>query len=443
MKNKLFFGLASATVVALPVAAVVSCGSSNKPTFYNYEDYMADEIIDQVNGDFSYSTFGDLPEFESLIRQKKTAGGIGSDYLNATLAKEGLIQKIDFGKVFPSCAGKTGAALETELQKIYTPETWQLMAGFDAYIGNGNHLYEFMIPYFIQDKAIAFDLDESMKGATTGKHWSEDEYNKLISGVNAEIMSVFESDQDTTKLTYSEIFKTLKAHGYQHLIVNDYWRDNLMMGSEKTGFTSTVTKANYQSQIDGFKSLLNDFTGNNDNGVLFKTSGGETLEQLILPTANIDVATLYNGDALDAYYGEDNGASDGTIGVVKATNSSYLLDGMIIPSYVSGGDLDNLYKVARDYLFEGADSTDASLTATKIYENFDFVNYTTPFKNLFASLQTGGSDDYFDGDKLAEYISIGMIQGTVDSAHVTQPIDKQLQDEALNAYKQAFTNSEQ
>lgn len=463
MKKKVIVGMLSAAALAAPVTLAVSCGGSDvKPAFYNYEAYIESGedgnsgILGQVSEVFSYQTFPDLDTFESMIEQQKTVGGIGSDYLNAKLAKSGKIQKIDFTKVFPSLEGKSKAEIATALQSIYTKEAWDLMASFDTYIGDADndgttdHLYEYMVPYFIQNKVVAFDLTGNMvQDATThtGHWWSQDQYDKLTSGVESDINSVFNTDANSV-LSYEEIFTTLHDHGYTTPIINDYWRDNLMIGSEKTGFKNTFADGPEAArQVAGFDELVRIIQIDNESNIALDTDGVSTLGKLVgHDQAVYDVATLYNGDAYDAYTNGEGfeDVTEKSIGVVKPTNSTYLLDGLVIPSYVTGSNLDSMYHVAKDILFEGADQqTDDVMDGSQLLQNFEYVGYTTPFKSLIAGLD----DAYFTPedsdkvDKMAEYISVGMITGAnIDTAHITQPITSQVQEQGLRAYKNVMKN---
>lgn len=133
-KKMTFMAFGAAAIVA-PIASTVSCGNGNTSgQFLNYEDYVSADAKDLIEkGGYTYSTFVDLPEIRTAIDNKKIVGAVGSDYYNAQLANEGLIQKLDLNAIFDGLvsAGKTfsietpltGADLEAAVKGLYTSQT--------------------------------------------------------------------------------------------------------------------------------------------------------------------------------------------------------------------------------------------------------------------------------------------------------------------------------
>lgn len=74
-----------------------------------------------------------------------------------------------------------------------------------------------------------------------------------------------------------------------------------------------------------------------------------------------DVATLYNGDALYAHNGggidENDQDNADAVRIIVPANSSFLLDGLIIPKYMeeasNSADLEKLYSKMKETIFGG------------------------------------------------------------------------------------------
>ena len=457
MNKKLLLTLGAAVAASTPVFAVVSCslfsgdsedGRSNLE-FYNYEDYINDDDADPSEGTsaaildsrYHYQTFGDLPEFETYIKQERTIGGVGSDYFNASLAQRGLIRKIDFSKVFDMPGDKS--LWETELQKIYTPEAWKILNSFALTNDEGSNdidgdgiddqLWEYMIPYFSQNKVLAFNpFDDEFANAPA------DVLATLQGTDQAAIQALFGGD-----LSYSNILTKMHEWGASRFVNNDYMRDNMMIGSESlngdtTGHVDSVAQG--RQYLDAYKTMLHD-TGMRVSDV--QTSGTETLRSLLRinghqPTSS--VGFMYNGDALYGYYGGDiDGAVDGELRIVTPENSTYLLDGVVMAANTTA-DLDvqdRFYDTIKEALFKGAQTSYsgyAGFTSSDnmVYNNFDYVNYTPSYTNVHEFIEDK-TDGYFvdegDFDEVAYNIAMstrnasGTDQANIDDGHLAQVID--------------------
>lgn len=497
--KKLSLFAASGVALTAPIVGIVSCSWNpfkTSASFYNYVDYMSDDCKDAVSSSYTYSQFGDLPEFEQAILAKKAAGGVSSDYYIARMALEGEVQKLNFNslldgitvdsKTFSKDKPLSDAEIETALSKLYTPEVWDQMKNFDHYfVGDfsGNHLWQYMVPYFFQRKVVTINPFK-----VTAKAGHEDELNKLKSFDESVFSQVF---ADKT-LTYDQIFDKLREIGFSKLTVNNYLRDNLMIGSENKGFTNELTEENYQSQIDGFSNLISKFGGVGLNKqVAFVDSGIESLKSVWSKNKDnwsADTALLYNGDALDAFLGDGqmsdgDQTSNGEIRVIVPKNTTYLLDGLVIPTYMGGADLEKIERVMHDALLKNAnvvskdiyddagtpndDSDDTINMYNAAYNNFDFVNYTTPIKAIYDDVKANyfGELDYvtnghgnklndadktsISADKSGDYAShIFEIFPSGDTSHVTSiPYaddtvkSKNFQETVQQAYNKRFINN--
>ena len=459
---KLISSLLSTAMIAAPIATTVSCSSNMSVGFkialYNYKDYTSNDSKETMSKYFNYKEFNDLPDFSQALQASKTIGGVGSDYYNAKLALGGYIKPLNFKKAL-HINYRDKADLENILRtRVYTPAAWRQMSYFDSLLANAgggkgldndqdgqvDKLWEYMIPYYMQNKTLVFNINRP------GVHWSADELAKLEDPTK--INEVFEQTVNGEKRdrTYVGLLKTLKDHGYTNFVVNDYMRDNMIIGSETNGkLTGKVPSLDVaKEQLEGFKNTfiqgvgINPFT--ETKHVKFEASGGQSLSSIIDPEKHWQASFLYNGDAIDAYYSNDNFESleDGKdIRFVNPINPVYLLDGIVLSSMVSEETEDRFYEAIYNSWLQGWsghkdedftkpliqwDSDDDGIHAPAIANNFDFVNYTIPFRDVYNRLTDSNSADfYFDGDPVAANM-FAIAQGQ-DANKVSFPISDLLQ----------------
>lgn len=452
--KKIGLSLGSFGIVAGSTISVTSCNMSvgYRPAIYNYVDYISDRGERILNGDFNYKTFGDLPEFEQAIKQGRTIGGIGSDYYNAKLAKEGILKKLDFHKALHIPSNITN--IETELRRIYTTDVWNQLSEFDRYIGDANgdgiddHLWEYMIPYFTQSKVLAFNIS---RGSWTPSELSILKPTTGTSNQKQEAIENMVSDH-----SYLGLLTFLKNHNYNKFVNNDYERDNAMIGSEKSSsFTGELTNLNYKRFVNDYINTIEEGLGISFNGdnIISESSGVEALDHIINPRQSWSVAFLYNGDAQYAhlggskYDGENtpvNWATQGSnIRFFTPKNPIYLLDGFVISSKSeSNSEFENiLYENMYKAVFSGAEKNSSQINEdTPAFTNFDYVGYTTPYKSIYSYVDDDSSGGYFDNDFVGKMLlpTAGGINTNyaINQNRVIWPIDDQLQNEFSIYYEQ-------
>ncbi|UWV78475.1 hypothetical protein NWE59_06450 [Mycoplasmopsis felis] len=93
----------------------------------------------------------------------------------------------------------------------------------------------------------------------------------------------------------------------------------------------------YEILIDSFVDLIKDGTGfdiRNNKHITLKGDGLEIVNDLINPNRpDINAAIMYNGDAIDSYYGSDNfpnQVEDGEIRAIKPNQNILLVDGLVL-----------------------------------------------------------------------------------------------------------------
>lgn len=524
----LALAIATAGTVAAPVASTVSCSLFKNSTkssyeFWNYVDYMNPATIDKMGKAYNYYEFGDLPDLEQALKDEVTIGGVGSDYFNASLAGKGLIGKLDFAKLYGISQDRT--QWRAKLSKLYTPSTWKLLTSFELtkldkdgyplkedgedsdgntkytratdpndYIhdvdgdGEDDYLWEFMAPYFIQNKVVGVNISRlyeklSAKDPTKADELLEDPSAKEKTFIDQPAFETWFKDILTSKsldAKYENIFKVLKELGLTNLSVNNYMRDNLMIGAE----AATGKMTGEVKDLDTAKSYMKAFQDKilADWKYQFIDSGVENLQSLIdggNATTDgqftVDTAFMYNGDALMANGGGDdtkvpNGHSqDEATGITRfitPLNPTFLLDGIVLAKYAEDDylELNRFYDSLNTNLYRGAmfsavedpnaptadanqpgDKVSGYTSGNRLYENFDYVNYSAAFNELdkYISGHYFGDpiDPDFDSTAEAIYSSTTTNLGKVDKEHLTQPIDGDLMVSVSDLYNSTLVKA--
>ncbi|MHA0312222.1 hypothetical protein ACXYWI_03020 [Mesomycoplasma ovipneumoniae] len=457
MKKNLvnFFAKVALALSVVSVVFIASFSKSSfpfKPVVYNFEAYISDFGRDVINKDFNYREFGDVSEFTKAIEDNRTIAGVGSDFQIARLAQKGLLQKIDYSKLFPNWQltkvfqkpqnyesfslaqkqefiNKKRAAFE----EMFRPEIVEHVDKYDQFMkdaydsqknldtdndGIQDRFWEFFIPYYTQDKVIAYtigdyDVDGKRKNLRKFQgNWTAEQKEQIQEkGLKFEDQSL------------SGIGKTLRKNGYSFFEWTEAMRDNLLIGAEKTNqYGQILTENNYKSFVDGFIDYIGEISGFdyfNLRHNVFKTSGLDLANSVIDPSLNQDVGFLYNGDSLDAHYSKDNYEEleeENTIAIIRPKNNLTLLDGWIILKDTSPELTDKIYNSLYEGIYKGEDfDLEEIVQKAKVevdfafvqnsetekfepkkgkgfyfdYEsipflaNFDYINYTPTFKKSF------------------------------------------------------------
>lgn len=459
------FGFFFLLICSLMIAAKIQLPF--KPLIMNYEAYISQAGREEVEKDFDYREFGDVSEFTKAIEDKRTIGGVGSDFQIARLVQKNLIQKIDWYKLFENSENeklKEGFqtpenyfSLNQEQKKavlsrkrstfesLIRPEVVKHIDEYDQFLvdkegnkidtdkdGIADRFWEFFIPYYTQDKVIAYTIGDYEKNNKVydikpelAKNQKYKENKEQIQDKGIEFL-----DQSV-----AGIGKTLREYGYKYFEWTEAMRDNLLLGSEKVGnYSGVVTKDNYKQQIDGFVSYIKDITGKDFEDLKFNyynSSGLELATTLIDIEKKPEVGFIYNGDALDAHYSQDNfeWLEDGkTLNIIRPKNNLTLLDGWIILKDVETNVVNQLYKTLYNSVYKGEDYSkdqmlQMALEKTKYKDendnkfkygyvlnfenlpnlaNFDFINYTPSFINTFEFFKKTYFNDEVETIKLLD-----------------------------------------
>ncbi|MBG0730997.1 hypothetical protein [Mycoplasma sp. 'Moose RK'] len=381
-----------------------------KPVIYNYESYISDFGRDVINQDFNYREFGDVSEFTKAIEDNRTIAGVGSDFQIARLAQKGKLQKIDYAKLFPTweltkvftkpanydtfSLSEKQAFIDKKrkaFEKMFRPEIVEHIDKYDQFMKNANdstkdldidndgikdRFWEFFIPYYTQDKVIAYTIGDYEVG---GKRKNlRDFQNNWTPALRA---SIQEKGLKFPDQSLAGIGKTLQENGYSFFEWTEAMRDNLLVGSEKINqYGTKITEKNYKDLVDGFIKYIGEISGSDYFDLrhnVFKTSGLDLANSVIDPSLNQDVGFLYNGDALDAHYSKDNYEEleeENTVAIIRPKNNLTLLDGWIILKDTSPELTDQVYKSLYEAIFKGEDfEFNKIIQAAKSEVNFAFL----------------------------------------------------------------------
>ncbi|WP_033161170.1 type 2 periplasmic-binding domain-containing protein [[Mycoplasma] collis] len=426
-----------------------------RPLIMNYQSYLEPDIQKNIEKDFSYQEFSEINEFEKLLQDNRTIGGVSSDFAIVQKIKKNLLKKVDYAYLFKDNKelSEKFASKELKIRKqaftsLVRNETINHLDKFNKFLykiennqkkydldndGENDELWEYIIPYYVQDKVIAY---------TTGNYKSNDKLiplkkhlKKLDENTRKDIQ---ENGITFDEFTVEAIIDKLQKYGYNNFAWTEAVRDNLLLGSENIAlknnnpslYSGQVSQDEnslffYKKQIDEFIELIEKvskkkFSDHNFN--FFTSDGLELLTSIIDTNKNPSVAYLYNGDAIDAFYSNDNFSNieDGqAIKIIRPKNNLVLMDGWVFSKNISKEHeqkllnhlYENIYKdedksidemlskilVNKKYNYiqdENEKRIKQENTAISIdfnqlapFKNFDYINYTPTFKNSFEILK--------------------------------------------------------
>ena len=389
-----------------------------KVSIYNYESYLSLNVISKIKKEYSYHTFGEINEFTKAINTNKAVAGIGSDHQIAQLIIDNKIQKFDLKKIFgEDKENKFGGDYKKYIYSYYEEILAKHLDNYDKKIieiiqqknpnniknrahliyqnevdeknkanpiaydadgdGKADYFYEYLVPYFIQDKLIVYNTNTKYKP-----------HLKDLDSIEADL---------NNKETWLDIIQTLiKKHNYKRVHWTNSYLDNAMIGEFyateenkknylNNGIVENLTMNNYREIIDYFVEFVQEATGHSIKDANYNklvTSGLDLVHDIIEPTTTkADIAIMYNGDALDSYYAEDNFASlkDVQINYKRPKNNYMLLDAWIISKTVSKHEVDKLTDFLRDNVLVGTTYTKEDFHKKYFYNVFNKISATNKY----------------------------------------------------------------
>ncbi|WP_412031639.1 hypothetical protein [Metamycoplasma buccale] len=370
-------------IVIFAILASIKINNGYQASIYNYESYLSPKVVKKIKQYYNYKEFKEVNEFSQALYAERTIAGIGSDFQAAQLIIDNKIKKINFELIF----GK--GANEWEKRKLlYRSSIVKHMEKFDNLIyetiknknhptarilsekdktydvnGDGipDHFYEYILPYYSQDKGVALSLDKKNR-----PHLDKIE-NTLKDLKNKDF-----------KLTWEELIRLLRKHNYQRFGWTNAYYDNLMIGSSYQGNKpyNIFNEKNYKQAIDAFVKFVNEVGGHNIKNTeynYFSNDGLELLNHLIEPKEKrSDAAVLYNGDALDAYYSKDNFSlvKNGSIKFIRPKDNYMLMDGWILSKRLDNKETERFLNLLKQTIYSQSSIKNISNQLRNLENNF-------------------------------------------------------------------------
>lgn len=361
-----------------------------KPSFYSYSSYFDEKTVEDINKKYSYKEYGDVNSFEFALENNKIIGGITSDYAIITLINEGKVSPLR------KKMEQINKQIKNPWEDYFTPEAVEQMNSFNSYLDQellrkmyGNEygkdyifsFSDFVIPYFINDKLLAYDTSKIFNEI----NMPNDPFNFNQAPTLVEALNALSGKLNDIQIQWTK---------------NE--RENIALGSSinnpENNWDTTITSQNYLELINNFANMIFEGTGASISNIkrnLFDSDSDIILNNLINPTSKIDAAFIYNGDALDAYYGHDNFSviTDGDrLRIIRTKYTVRILDCFVISSSIDDNEQKKLLEYFNDIIFKDIFVTEEELNKSNpetIYQDnvilriFDYVNYTPTAKSAY------------------------------------------------------------
>ena len=413
-----FFGILTGAIVYKSV-------NPYKPAIYNYQSYVNPDMIPKIQQNYSYKEYKNNSEFNHAIDNNKAIGGISTDYMLVDLINSQKISKIDFNSAFGI----------TDPKSFYSEQTNKQLDFFDKYLGVNSeikgdvdgdglvdHFYEYLVPIWLNNKVFMYNSKK----------------------INDNIPN-FNND-----FSYINILKELTNKGVDVWAWTNAAIENSVVGSEISNdgiFNTELTNENYVQRIDEFAQIIERGTGstiNNSKVNIFEDDSDVVLQSTIDSKSFIKGSYLFNGDALDAYWSDDNfeNVANGTIKLVKPKNSPSFIDGFVVSSSISPEKQVKLLQEMNEIFFRGKFMTKEEISAEIVtnegidwsilpsLNNFDYVNYTPTSKGEYDFIL----ENYFQDEDEPEVVKSFYEIETISIVPI-QPLNEELQSKIAIEFK--------
>lgn len=429
-KSILYSSMFLGTVAVSATVLGIKLSNPYKPAFYAFSSYVDNETSKEISKNYSYKEYGSVNEFEYAIENNKAIAGITSDYA--------IINMINKEQISPISKRISKIAKVNNIWDYFTEVTINQMDWYNKFIDEKiqsklqnkykneygeNYVFtfkDFVVPYFLNEKIIAYD---------TKKLFNKIDLEKDPLGINDNLNNL----ETTLKLIQ---LKAIQNNAKTKFQWTKNEMENVVYGSEFNNgiFSTQITEQNYQSWLNNFSKIVENGTNatmSNNSVNIFDTDSDIILNNLINPASKINIAFLYNGDALDAYYGHDNfnEVVDGDrLRVIRPKNNIRILDAFVVSSSANDEQVDKVLTTFNDVVFNNMFKTKTQIESIgdSIYKErgimkiFDFVNYTPAAKGPYEYIK----DNYFNNDEIAKDI-FKIEERPNYNALPMAPIDKQ------------------
>ena len=312
--------------------SVISCSSTQSFYLANYESYISDSLLSEIESEFSSSNFNyrTYSTNEDLERNFLTNYDVAipSLYLAAKYANEGKLLPIDW-KSFNLYKLDENGIQTTELIEnasdalsLFTPQTQSQLKAYwldDAFkideISETNQdagLLNYCVPYFLQDVSFGFNLSLIEK-EISDLNWNE--YNNYLSYLNNSLKNswndiidyLFKKTNDGSLKertavvddysTLYSIARIMQTENSNKITVNpDYTESNKLQSYEG--------KLSIEQAFDTLKYLFNFDKIEKKNAILLNSDSNTLLNDFAKDFSQAIIS--YNGDLLYAMQGGDD-----------------------------------------------------------------------------------------------------------------------------------------
>ncbi len=423
LKKKLFKLATIVPLVSVSTFALNACSySGSKIYLANFENYMSTDLIDELKQEYRNFSLKSFATNEDLERKfsRNYDMAISSTYLIAKLANSGQLEEIQWERFGLNQLDENGNVLmengkpkpitnAEEALTLFDDKTRKILTGgiynLDKVGGNsGGGLLRFCVPYFLQDFVFSYKNLEPFNFENKDNiEWTDIiKFASKNTGPSKKINRI--AMIDDYRSIYS-IPRLMQTKNTENPTVNP--GDPNSVNDENIKYDIQTFKDTYSLLYKDFPQV-NSFLLNSDSNLILNN---------IVDEEGSDAAILYNGDALYSFQSGDNipEAKFDTwlkshfhneqfdFRVVRPNNTLIALDAMIINKN-SKSNREDMYSIIKKIVLEGADLSLYN-SGTKEYntegiikqeneeyiygpmKNFDFIQYTSPLKNISTYVQ--------------------------------------------------------
>lgn len=352
IKATIFFVVTILFIIPISLLIYRSMSDNKNFVLANYQSYISPMVKDRLEKKFGLSfDYFESPESAKVMVKKNTADIINTtSYELVNWAHDGIIQKIDWSKF-----SIDGIKCAKDALSLFTTPVQNILQSYDI-DGDGikDNILDYGVPYFMQDLVFVY----------RGK-----EIEELKNGITWEELFKIISSDDRFKNKNEPKLIALNDPRTMYSIPREIQSDNI--NPESNSSIDNLEKT--------YKLLANEFNSISNNSVTFNSDSNVILNKVA--TGEVNGAFCFNGDALYATNGGDYGLEidPNDIHVVKPENNLVALDLFTFNKKLDDNYLDKAYSVLKDLCLN---FNDKDVNNSLAYENFEYVQYTSPLKKL-------------------------------------------------------------
>lgn len=380
-------------IIAIPVSLIATSLSINKRDFVlaNYQSYMNPDVQKELSKEYniSFDAFDNVESSKDLLKQNSADLVNTTSYALVEWSQEGLLKKLDW-----SMFGIEGIKSAKDALNLFTEPVQKILTSYDL---NNNeilgededNLLNYGVPYFLQSLVFAY-RGEKIEKLANNASWTE-----VLDAIGEE--------------------PRFKANEHSLICLDDRRTIYSIPRSIETNGESInpPNKASVDDLTTTYKILAEKLKKVGSNSITFNSDSNAVLNQ-IAEGDSIKGAFLFNGDAIYASFGGDLGTDKAPtdLHVVQPSDTLVALDLIVINKNIDDKYMDKTYQLLNSLCLDFDPNINPE--DSMVYQNFDYVNYTTPLKSLYDYVIT---NEYFDENqlKIFEIDNVKNIEEPIDS----------------------------